>query len=115
MTNAKLLRPCSPLLCHSSFGIRCSYLLQCHDVLTAQFFELHVHAFTHRGGYILADEICLDRKFTMAAVVEHIECGARGSAAEEHVIHKNHGLARNIKGNLCGMNVRRELVANVIA
>ena len=103
--------------------------LQVDGVLPLGFGKLHADVFRDGGGDIFADEIGLDGKFSMAAVNEHgeldaartakivegVQRGADGPPAEEHVVHKHHGLSGDIEGDDRRMNVLAEALGEVIA
>src|ERR1041384_2800533 len=80
-----------------------SFLVQAHFVFPVRFLETHVDFFAERGRNIFAHEIGLDRQIAMSAIDQHgelhaagaaeivqrIEGGAGGPAAEENVVHQH--------------------------
>src|SRR6266540_1930303 len=112
----------TPLLQFSS----CPF--EIHHVLAVLLFQSHVHAIRRRARDVLADEVRLDGQLAVAAVDEHgqlhpartakvvqrVERGAGGPAAEQHVVHHHDRPAFQIKRQERRLDVRRGLAVEIV-
>jgi tetratricopeptide (TPR) repeat protein len=90
----------------------CGELLNRHLLDAIGFLQAHVNALGSRGRHVLADEVGADGQFPMPPVQQHkelhrgrttvivqrVQRRADGTAPENHVVHQNHPLPRQIEG-----------------